>query len=534
MTSFKKRLLLILIGVVFINFLLIGISFNILIGQYIKNQAEKELLSSMYSMQGVAPTIPVTIAPAMLIQGTDGVSVVKGDALKESQKSDAIIKRNDTDTLQEDNSFRRSENISELHKVNAGKTEEGSLPSSIAISADVLDIMKAVPAATSVIATNYIIFDEHNKVVYPVEYYISKDMKTTVEYLSNYFKENRNEFKDSSLIKTTAGNNTYYASLLLKDAVNANYSVLLYTDITPVQSFANMINFVLLAVLVISGVVTVLVGIRMYGGLNKAINSLCGYAEQIGHGKFDTVYRKQYSYDEFNHLANSMSDMSKKLESYDKQKQMFFQNVSHELRTPLMSIQGYAEGISQEVFDNNIEAADVIVMQSEKMLSLVNELLYISRMDSGLQQLNKSMFDVKDVLLACMDSLKIIANREGKNINTYFPDYSAYIEADQEQLLKAISNILINCIRHAKTEVGISYAAVGKELKIEITDDGNGIALKDLPHVFERFYMGVNGKSGLGLSITKEIIEKHKGRVIAENSDTGAKFTIFLLLSGNT
>lgn len=506
MTSFKKRLLLILIGVVFVNFLLIGLSFNILIGQYIKNQAEKGLLSSMYSVQGLAPTTPIAGPPYKPVKDKEGVAIVKGDEKDKTQVPDILITQGTT----------------------------GSLPPSISINADVLDIMKAVPAEASFIATDYIIFDEHNKVVYPLEYYISKETKNTVEYLSNYFKENRDKFKDSSLIKTTVGNNTFYASILLKDTFNANYSVLMYTDITPAQNFANKINYVLIAVLILSGIVTILVGIRMYRGLNKAINSLCSYAEQIGHGKFDSDQRQHYSYVEFNHLANSMSDMSKKLESYDKEKQTFFQNVSHELRTPLMSIQGYAEGIVQEVFEDNVEAADVIVMQSEKMLSLVNELLYISRMDSGLQQLNRNTFDVKDVLFACMEGLKIIAKREGKNISTDFPSYSVYIEADQEQLIKAITNILINCIRHAKTGVNIAYEVVDKEIKIEITDDGNGISLKDLPHVFERFYMGDNGKSGLGLSITKEIIEKHKGKVIAENTDSGARFTIFLILPGNS
>ena len=490
MTSFKKRLLIILIGVVLLNFLLIGSIFNILIGEYIKSQAEKELVNSVYSMQGVGVREAIPITPDI------------------APKSEAAMPGASA----------------------SGKTFNPEIPR----NEDVLSMTRVVPATKSVISTSYIIFDKNKKeVIFPLKDYMSNNLKNTVDYLTDYIKTNRKKFEDTKLVKTDSGSSTYYATLFSLSTPNAQYDILAYTDITPVQNFSNKINYVLLLVMGICGIITVLAGIRMYGGLNKAINDLCRYAEQIGHGKFNEERKQQYKYIEFNNLAKSMSDMSKKIETYDKQKQMFFQNVSHELRTPLMSIQGYAEGISQQVFDDTGEAADVIVMQSEKMLSLINELLYVSRMDNGLLKLNINRFDARDLLAACIDSVKIIAQREGKTLNSDLPKDGVFIEADEEQLIKAFVNILINCIRYAKTSVNLSCTAIGNEIKIEITDDGKGIALKDLPHIFERFYMGENGKSGLGLSLTKEIIERHGGRILVENTGAGAKFTVFLFLADN-
>lgn len=103
------------------------------------------------------------------------------------------------------------------------------------------------------------------------------------------------------------------------------------------------------------------------------------------------------------------------------------------------------------------------------------------------------------------------------------------IRGDEEKLLRAFSNVLSNCIRYAESNVTIeSKLTLNEKVKVTISDDGPGINEKDLPFIFERFYKGKKGDFGLGLAISKNIIEKHKGTIYANNSNKGAVFTIEL------
>jgi len=221
--------------------------------------------------------------------------------------------------------------------------------------------------------------------------------------------------------------------------------------------------------------------------------------------------------------------MAAMLQSYESNQKQFFQNVSHELRTPLMSIQGYAEGMMADVFEKE-EAAQIILAEGEKMTDLVSSLLYISRMDSGLDTPNNmASVDVRNLLYDCHERMKIIAEKAGKQISVDVEDVT--IAADAEKLERAIINVLSNGIRHAESTVEIRCKVVGEEVQITISDDGKGICEKDLPSIFERFYKGENGNSGLGLAITRDIIVGLGGWITAENVDSqkrGAKFMIGL------
>jgi signal transduction histidine kinase len=103
------------------------------------------------------------------------------------------------------------------------------------------------------------------------------------------------------------------------------------------------------------------------------------------------------------------------------------------------------------------------------------------------------------------------------------------IYADEEKLIRAITNIINNCIRYASTTIKISsHISDNNKIVLTIVDDGKGFEAKDLPNIFHRFYKGKKGNYGLGLSISKNIIEKHSGKIYAKNSSSGALFIIEL------
>ena len=218
------------------------------------------------------------------------------------------------------------------------------------------------------------------------------------------------------------------------------------------------------------------------------------------------------------------------IEKEAERQQTFFQNASHELKTPLMAIQGYAEGIQAGVMDTG-SAAEVILKESDRMTELVDELLDISKIDMGRQPLTLSEMDVRELLYDSIRAVEPTAAASGITITPDFPETPVMVSCDDTRLRRAVTNILSNGVRYARSELRLTCCADKRNVTIRIQDDGDGIATEDLPHIFDRFYMGKSGKSGIGLALTKEIIHLHKGTIRAYNGDGGAVFEITIPVS---
>ena len=215
------------------------------------------------------------------------------------------------------------------------------------------------------------------------------------------------------------------------------------------------------------------------------------------------------------------------IEKEAERQQTFFQNASHELKTPLMAIQGYAEGIQAGVMDTG-SAAEVILAESDRMTELVDELLDISKIDMGRQPLTLSEMDVRELLYDSIRAVEPAVVSGGIAIVPDFPEEPVMVSCDDTRLRRAVTNILSNGVRYARSQLRLTCRADKRHVTIRIQDDGDGIAEEDLPHIFDRFYMGRSGKSGIGLALTKEIVHLHRGTIRAYNGDGGAVFEITL------
>ena len=218
------------------------------------------------------------------------------------------------------------------------------------------------------------------------------------------------------------------------------------------------------------------------------------------------------------------------IEKEAERQQTFFQNASHELKTPLMAIQGYAEGIQAGVMDAG-GAAEVILAESDRMTELVEELLDISKIDMGRQRPTLSETDIRELLYDSIRAVEPTVVSSGITIVPDFPGEPVMLSCDDTRLRRAVTNILSNGVRYARSELHLTCRADKRHVTIRIQDDGNGIAEEDIPHIFDRFYMGRSGKSGIGLALTKEIVHLHKGTIRAYNGDTGAVFEISIPVS---
>ena len=261
------------------------------------------------------------------------------------------------------------------------------------------------------------------------------------------------------------------------------YSYIMYIDIGPITRYIVTLNWVFFAVLLAISSVMCLLGFRF----------------------------------------------GRDIEKEAERQQTFFQNASHELKTPLMAIQGYAEGIQAGVMDAG-GAAEVILEESDRMTELVEELLDISKIDMGRQQLALSEMDVRELLY---DGIRAVepAAAGGIAIVPDFPEEPVMVSCDDTRLRRAVINILSNGVRYARSELRLTCRADRRQVTIRIQDDGDGIAEADLPHIFDRFYMGKSGKSGIGLALTKEIVHLHRGTIRAYNGETGAVFEISIPVS---
>lgn len=305
--------------------------------------------------------------------------------------------------------------------------------------------------------------------------------------------------------------------------------VVLYTAIEQMNDLGQGILIVLLGVLVFSGILAVTIGIAIARSIARPIVKLKKRAELLSLRDFDTKVEINTG-DEIQELARTFNKMASELKDYDMGQKKFLQNASHELKTPLMSIQGYAEGLKDGVFDDREQALDVIIEESNRLKKIVEGLILLSKLETMEDYYNFKPHSMNAVIAKGVEKIASIAVKNNIEIKQKLCK-DVVLNIDCDKFTQALINILGNCMRFATSEITIATSVAGKYFTIRIFDNGEGFDKKDVKNIFERFYKGKNGSTGLGLAITKVIVEKHDGLIAAyNNSDNGAEFKILLPL----
>ncbi len=468
--NIKKNIFLSQISVVMASLLLTAIAFNICLKIYIKSQAKTQL-----------------VAAAALLQ-----KYIASDLSSLN--------------LEQDIKNENKEAIKALLKIN-----------------------KSLKQTQFILDINYaIIGKDRNQIYSPHSNEDSEVLKQDI--LPILKKENLNDYavrKNKILYFTASGND--YASVVYPLRLQSNKNIgylLLYSDLSQSKRLILTVNIILAVILLAAAATALIISNVLSQKISKPISELSKYALQIGNREY-TAPKINFSDDETGELGKAMKSMADKLSAYDHTMKTFLQNASHELRTPLMSIQGYAEGIKYGVVDNQEKAVEVIIEESKRLSTLVEDLLYLSKIEGLQDSLNIETVSAEGLLRSCIERVSGIALSEGKTINFHLDNAEAVLNVDEEKFSRAIINILANSLRYAKNIIDISFKAVDNTSVIEISDDGCGFNAEDLPNIFERFYKGKGGKYGLGLAITKTIIEKHGGSITAGNNpQEGAYFKI--------
>lgn len=316
---------------------------------------------------------------------------------------------------------------------------------------------------------------------------------------------------------------------------NTDGSLFVVTNVKEVISSQWVFRIFIIIVLVL-----VFTSVSLTRWINKGvfypIRQLNHAMSCIAKGNFDYALQIEENNGEIEQLYKSYEDMRLKLKESseekiqnEKQNRELISNITHDLKTPITSIKGYVEGIIDGVADTPEKMnryIKTIYTKTNEMDRLINELTYYSGIDSNRIPYHFQRINVSDYFNDCVEDVGL--DLESKNIELNYSNLlteDTRIIADPEQLKKVINNIIGNSIKYLDKDrhgvIDIRLLDEVDAIRVEIEDNGKGIAAKDLPNIFERFYRtdasrnSAQGGSGIGLSIVKKIIEDHGGYIWA-------------------
>jgi signal transduction histidine kinase len=304
-----------------------------------------------------------------------------------------------------------------------------------------------------------------------------------------------------------------------------------------------------LIIVVILVITAALVMAGLYNSVIKPLSKLKKATREIKYGNLEFVLEPEGD-DEISELFQDFDDMRKRLKEsaeekmqYDSDSKALIRNISHDLKTPITAIKGYCEGImdgvasTPEKLDKYVRT---IYNKANDMDKLIDELTIYSRIDTNRIPYVFDKINVADYFKERASELQM--DLETQNIDltyyNYLDDNDVTIIGDAEQLKRVVNNIVSNSVKYmdkSKGMINLRVRDADDFIQVEIEDNGRGIAPKDLPHIFDRFYRAdasrnsLTGGSGIGLSIVRKVIEDHGGRIWATSKEGTGTVLHFVL-----
>ena len=286
----------------------------------------------------------------------------------------------------------------------------------------------------------------------------------------------------------------------------------------------------------------------IYTSFINPIKKLQVAAQNIKDGNLDFTVDVETN-DEIGELCRNFEEMRQRLKdnaeeklSGERENKALISNIAHDLKTPITAVKGYAEGLIDGVADTP-EKRDkyirTIYNKANEMDTLINELTLYAKIDTNRIPYNFAKLNVAEYFNDCIEEIGL--DLEAKNIGLAYFNYAdedVQIIADPEQLKRVVNNIVGNSVKYLDKQKGfinIRIKDVGDFIQVEIEDNGRGIAARDLPYIFDRFYRAdasrnsATGGSGIGLSIVKKIIEDHGGKIWATSKGVHRNRDVFCI-----
>ena len=320
---------------------------------------------------------------------------------------------------------------------------------------------------------------------------------------------------------------------------NSEGSVFIVTPVSEIlPEFKNMIyeiGFLIVLILILTALIMVA---WVYRSILRPIQELQKATKEIKEGNLDFALSVT-EHDEIGELCQNFEEMRERLKisseekvQYDQESKELISNISHDLKTPVTAIKGYVEGImdgvasSPEKLDKYIRT---IYNKANDMDKLIDELTFYSKIDTNKIPYTFAKISVEEYFHDCVEELSLELEAKGIELGYFnYLEGNVTIIADAEQMKRVINNIVGNSVKYCDKKKGIiniRIRDVGDFIQVEIEDNGKGIAARDLPYIFDRFYRtdssrnSAQGGSGIGLSIVRKIIEDHGGQIWATSKE---------------
>jgi signal transduction histidine kinase len=268
-------------------------------------------------------------------------------------------------------------------------------------------------------------------------------------------------------------------------------------------------------------------------GMTRPLREMTAAAIAMAQGDY-TLRVRATSQDEVGRLATAFNRMAADLAAADQQRRELIANVSHELRTPIAALQAVLENVSDGVAEPDPATLRTALAQTERLGTLVSELLDLSRIDAGALTLQPELVRLTPLLDQAVAEARVAAEVAGRDVGFRLdvqpPELA--VRADPNRLHQVVVNLLDNAARHAPpgTDVHVVGRREGGELVLEVRDEGPGIAPEERDRVFHRFTRGeraVGGGTGLGLAIARWVVDLHGGRIAVVDADgAGSNSTV--------
>jgi signal transduction histidine kinase len=256
-------------------------------------------------------------------------------------------------------------------------------------------------------------------------------------------------------------------------------------------------------------------------GMTRPLREMTAAAHAMARGNYSLRVRAT-ARDEVGQLAAAFNQMAADLAAADRQRRELIANVSHELRTPIAALRAVLENVVDGVADTDPATMATALRQTERLSTLVAELLDLSRLDAGVAELTRTEFPVAPLLA------DVVAEAEAARGDVRFSvdvvPADATVFADRGRLHQVVANLVDNAVRHgpAGGQVRVRARGSGNELVLEVRDEGPGIPVVDRERVFERFVRGERaggGGTGLGLAIARWAVDLHGGTIAVVEPD---------------
>ncbi|WFA10449.1 HAMP domain-containing sensor histidine kinase [Tissierella sp. Yu-01] len=307
--------------------------------------------------------------------------------------------------------------------------------------------------------------------------------------------------------------------------------------VTPVDATVSTLQIQLFIITGIMVILATVLAVIISKRISSPIEKINQSAKTLAMGNYETEFNGS-GFLEIKELSDTLNTTASELSKVEQLRRELMSNISHDLRTPLALIYSYAEMMHDFPKEITPEQSQIIMDETKRLTSLVNDVLDISNIEIGMEKLNEANYNLTESLEKTINRISNLVKNDGYQLD-FIHDGEIYLLADEVKITQAFYNLLLNAITHCGEDktVTVKQSTKGNVVRIEVIDYGEGISNSDLPYIWDRYYK-VDKKhkrpimgTGLGLSIVKKIIKMHNGEYGVE-SEVGKGSVFWFQLDG--